>query len=202
MNEYWFYTLSAIPQTLAAMIALAATFVIYKLSLLETRINEFRAKMTRYSLLLTSSRQGEIHQVEELTHTEYLLWLQEGFNALKENDSNLGLGFGMYERFKTEMERVIREEYRSGFEAEPKRIYDLLKQRINFLNKTLEARNQSFLLLRLSIISVAFVIIVALFFLPNISFFHGSLCWVLVIVGMSVLSILQTVWTVFKVARI
>jgi len=52
MTEYsiWWYTLSAVAQTMAAITALFAVFSVYKLQVINKEINDFRGRVARYAL--------------------------------------------------------------------------------------------------------------------------------------------------------
>ena len=63
-TNYWYYTLSAIPQTLGAIIALSATFVVFKLNFISEKIKDSRTDLRRFILLLTSYQHKEIHDIE------------------------------------------------------------------------------------------------------------------------------------------
>lgn len=201
MNEYWYYTLSAIPQTLAAMIALAAAFAVYKLNLLETRIQEARTDMRRFILLLTSYKKGEIHQIEPLSNTEFLEWYEQAFNHLKSDDQYLGYSEEMYRKFELEMQRVIQEEWRSFFTANNERIYGYLMMKKMLFRQMLSNKEKSLYMLLCSLLLVSTVIIMSLIALPNYDFFSGSFQLVFLIVMTAVLSVIVTarsVWTIAK----
>lgn len=125
-SNFWFYSLSAIPQTLAAMITLAATFVVFKLNFIQEKIRDIRKDLRRFILLLTSYEKKEIHHIEPLSDEDFLNLYDESLKSIKPNEKNLGLNAGVYERLRAEMSRIIYEDWKSGFSADENRVYGYL----------------------------------------------------------------------------
>src|SRR3989339_108620 len=104
MDNYWYYTLSAIPQTLAAMIALTATFIVFKLNFLSQQIYKNRSDLARFILLLSSFQGKEIHDIEPLSDKDFIQLYEEGLAKIHNEKEKLGLDAGIYDRLVAEMQ--------------------------------------------------------------------------------------------------
>jgi hypothetical protein len=109
MGNIWFYTLSTIPQTLAAVIALFAIFVVYKVTQIDQVIRiEFLPKIKR---LLTLINNMKLSDRRRTNFSDYeILDLIIAFDKLDSNDVYLGLGKELYEKIKEEWKIIIRED--------------------------------------------------------------------------------------------
>lgn len=205
-NNYWYYTLSAIPQTLAAMIALAATFVVFKLSIISERIKEARKDLRRFILLATSNLdkklyQTEIHEIEPLSNNKFLELYETGLDNLKSDAEFLGLDKGMFEKYGKEMFRIINKEWHSFYTAKDFRIFGYLVMKKEVFKSLLLLRRKSVALLTLSLTLVASTIIASLIALPAFGYFVGSILLVDIIVFCAVLSIVITAYSVWIIAN-
>lgn len=202
MDNYWYYTLSAIPQTLAAIIALAATFVVFKLNFLSEQIRKSRNDLSRFILLLTSFKHKEIHDIEPLSDRSFVRLYEEGLTNINNDQNNLGLDPGIYKRLEKEMERIINDEWRSNFRARPNRIYGYLEMKKDILKNFLDAKRRSILLLLGSLSLTTIVIVVSLFMLPNYNFFCNPYLVLTIIMIASLVSVTLTAYSVWKIAII
>lgn len=208
-SNYWYYTLSAIPQTLAAMIALAAMFVVFKLDVISKKITEGRIDLRRFILLVTSLLDKnvdstEIHEIEPLNHKDFLKLYEKGLINLMPKDDFLGLKEDIYNKYKKEMERIIEKEWHSYYPADPDRIFGYLSMKKEFFKRLLLDRIRILFLLKVSLTMVTLTIIISLIVLPNYDYFCGSQCVVGFIVFLSALSILITsvsVWIITKIGE-
>jgi len=202
MDNYWYYTLSAIPQTLATMIALTATFVVFKLNFLSEQIQKSRNDLARFILVLTSYKKREIQDIEPLSHEEFIELYEEGLKNIKSDESDLGLEHGIYLRLMAEMQRIIKEEWRSRFKARRFRIDAYLKMKRDFFNSLLSIKKTSLRLLSSSLLLTTFMIVVSLFVLPNYGLFYKPYLIVVIIMLGSLFSVCLTAYSVWKIAKL
>lgn len=206
MENYWFYTLSAIPQTLAAMIALAAMFVVFRLDVISKKIDESRIELRRFILLVTSrldkeKNQTEIHEIEPLSHDNFLKLYEKGLNSLVPNNEFLGLEREVYRKYGDEMWRIINQEWRSYYSVDKDRIFGYLTMKKEVFERLLLIKRKSLFLLITSLAISAITISASLCVLPNYAYLNGSWSIVYTIVILAVLSIVITsfsVWTIVK----
>ncbi|MDP3997646.1 MAG: hypothetical protein Q8P73_04070 [bacterium] len=203
-NNYWYYTLSAVPQTLAAMIALAATFSVFKLDHVSRRIDDVRLDLRRFILLATSKfdKDNEIHEIERLNHREFLALYEKGLETLNSKDDYLGLGQQMFGKYAAEMKRIIQSEWHSFYSPKPFRIMGYLEMKRDIFKNLLSARNESLSALLRSLSLTVFVIVVSLIVLPNFNFFSGSLVVIYAVVVGAVISLAVTAVSVWKISQI
>ncbi len=202
-SNFWYYTLSAIPQTLAAIIALAATFAVVSLGSVSKKIRVSRKDLRRFILLLTSRldiTEKEIHTIEPLSDKNFLKIFKKGLETLKK-EPTLGLDETNFKKFKTEMHRIIEEEWKSFYGADNTRIYGYLEMKKNLLEELLYKRKQIFQFMALSLILVTLVIIGSLIILPQYNYFNGSRMIVLLTIKFASLAIIITGISVWKIAN-
>ena len=199
-TNYWYYTLSAIPQTLGAIIALSATFVVFKLNFISEKIKDSRTDLRRFILLLTSYQHKEIHDIEPLKDEEFLKLYEEGLNNIKASEDNLGLDVGIYHRLQAELKRIIEEDWKSGFSPRKERIVGYLTMKRDTFKSFLAVRKMSLRLLGWSLVSTTLVIAISLVALPH---YNNIGCPVLVVralMGASIFSIILTSYSVWRIA--
>jgi hypothetical protein len=204
-TNYWYYTLSAVPQTLAATIALAATFSVVKLDQLSKKIYDARVDLRRFMLLITSEVEGvekEIHDIEPLQDKAFLALYERCFNTLKPRDNSLGVSNGIYVRLQREMSRIIKLEWHSGYPARSFRIYGFLKMKKDLFKLMLLARSESMRLMLLSLVFAVSNIVISLLVLPNYNYFNGSIKIVYAVVFLAALSVIITAWSVWRISRV
>jgi hypothetical protein len=204
----WFYTLSAIPQTLAATIALAATFVVFKLNFIQQKIRDIRKDLRRFILLLTSYRSKEIHDIEPLSDEGFLKLYEESLRNIKPESVNFGLDQSIYKKLSKEMERIILEEWHSFFRAEDNRnnrIFGYLDIKKNIFENLLKKKENSLKSLGWSLFVATIVIIISLVSLPNyysLNYIGFNLDIVLaVILAGAAVSVILTSISVWQIAK-
>jgi len=203
MDNYWYYTLSAIPQTLAAMIALAATFVVFKLSFIFEQIRKNRSDLSRFILLLTSFMKKEIHDIEPLNDRDFIKLYEKGLANIKEDQDYFGLDKGIYEKLVSEMDRIIQsDEWRSLFKAKPFRIYGYLNMKKNILKRLVDARMVSLRWLFWSLLITILTMAASLSVLPIYDIFSNPPVVVTSILLASLISIFLTACSVWKIATV
>ncbi|HBT80580.1 MAG: hypothetical protein UW46_C0001G0123 [Candidatus Yanofskybacteria bacterium GW2011_GWF1_44_227] len=207
--EYWYYTLSAIPQTLATMIALVATFGAVNLNMLSSKITEIRKdpRIRRFILLGTSQldkeiHATEIHQIDALTNNDYLSLFQKCLDRLDPRSETLGLEGKIFEKYKAEMLEVIHSEWHSFYGPDPDRIYGYLSMKRDVLKMSVLDKKKIINNLGLSLSLAVLTIVISLLALPNYDYFCGSTLLVSSVVILAVLSVALTGWGVWIVANL
>lgn len=201
-NYFWFYTLSTIPQTLAAMIALAATFVVFKLNFITVKIQKSRKDLARFILLLTSYLHKEIHDIEPLSDKKFVELYEKALKNIKPDFPNLGLEIGIYVRMQNEMQRIIREDWKSRFPARQGRIVGYLKMQKKIFRSLLTERNTSLRLLGCSLIFTTLTIALSLFALPHFDIFKDPHFVVAFVLVLSLISVSLTGYSVWKISTV
>ncbi|MDQ5968854.1 MAG: hypothetical protein QG579_11 [Patescibacteria group bacterium] len=202
MEDYWYYTLSAIPQTLAAVIALAAAFTTLKLDYISKIIKETRIDLRRFILLTTSKLDiKEIHTIEPLSDKEFLKVFKEGLSSLDEHNHQLGLTSDMFNKYSDEMFRIINKDWNSRYGPDDFRVFGYLKMKKEIFEKLIEQKDEIIYLMTSSLILVGFVITVSLIILPSYNCFNGSKLLVYGIVTGSVISIIVTILSILKIVK-
>lgn len=201
MDNYWYYTLSAIPQTLAAIIALSATFVVFKLNFLSEKIKDSRTDLRRSILLLTSSKQTEIHDIEPLNDDEFLKLYEEGLSIIKPTEEELGLDPGIHKRLRDELSRIITDDWKSAFPPRQARVVGYLTMKRDIFKDLLKIRKKSLRLLFWSLLISALVITTSLILLPNYNYIDYPISAIWIILVFTVLSIILTTLSVWIIAR-
>jgi len=200
MESYWYYTLSAIPQTLAAMVALSATFFVFRLNFISEEIKKNRKDLLRFTLLL-AAEQGEIDIIEQKTEEEFLEFYKEVLKKIKPDQPNLGLGENqIYEKLATEMQRIISEDWRSYFRAKPERVARYLHTKRKLLENLLSIKKMAKRLFGCTLLTTTFVVTVSLLALPNYDIIRYPRTIVYIILSCSLVSVILTAYSVWKIA--
>lgn len=201
MNDYWYYTLSAVPQTLAAMIALAATFFVFRLDFLSEEMRKNRKDLARF-LLLLAQEQGEIHNIETKSDEDFFIFYKEMLDKIKPDEDKFGLPPETYAKLEQEMQRIIHEDWKSFFLPRSFRIAKYLDMKKDNFEKLLSTKSTIHWLLGSSLLTVALTIIISLFALPNYDVFCNPRSIVgLVLIG-SLASVVLTTYSVWRIATV
>ncbi len=194
----WYYTLSAIPQTLAAMIALVATFVVYKLSRVSDRVEKERGLVK--SFLMHLHPEKEIHHIENMRGEELLIALQEGIAKLDPEEKDLG--FDAFKKLEALLKEIIESWHlRAGTSGQ--KVYDFLRQKENIFRNLVHARKYSLNLLVVCLFLTAIPTVASLLMLPNIVYFSANLLPItFALAGLASISILFTALSVWKIAKL
>ncbi len=160
-NNFWFYTLSAIPQTLGAVIALTATFVIFKLNQIESKTQiEYNEIKEWVMPLLPDIR---IHDLTKLDDGEMLEKLEEGIGKLDPRQSDLG--FTGYAKL-CELYKDVIKSHKRHFEPTGDRIYQYLLERKRMFTHLLDIRKKALRLLKKSLLLTVVPLAGSIVFLP------------------------------------
>lgn len=196
---FWYYTLSAIPQALAATIAVVATFVIYKVSRVSDRTEREKDSIKRFILVLNPEQ--EIHHIESMRGWDVLRALREGLEKL--DKSKEGLGFGGYAKLEKLFKEIVSDWQRS-FEVNEARIYEFLHQKADVLHRLVNTRKRSLRYLIVSLVIATIPSALAFLALPHIGFFYtvaNANLFVTILTILSSLSFVYTSFSVWKIAR-
>lgn len=200
MDNYWYYTLSAIPQTLAAMVALSATFFVFRLNFISEEIKKNRKDLLRFTLLL-AEEQGEIDIIERKTEEEFLEFYKQVLKKVKPDQPNLGLGENrIYEKLAAEMQRIISEDWRSYFRAKPERVAKYLYTKKELLENLLSIKKMAKRLFGYTLMITTFVVSASLLVLPNYNLIHYPRLIVYTILFFSLISVILTAYSVWWIA--
>jgi hypothetical protein len=196
-SNFWFYTLSAIPQTLGAVIALSATFVIFKLNHIESRTKKEYDEITEWIMPLHP--EIEIPDITKLDDSSILQKLREGMGKLNREESNLG--FDGYDKLRDLYGEVINS-YKRHFSPTEARIYDYLQEKNRILSSLLEVRRDALRRLKASLVLTVLPIVGSIIFLPLYQ--QVSYCRVVIVSALvifAVIGICYTAYSVWKIAR-
>lgn len=206
----WFYTLSAIPQTLGAIIGLTATFIIFKLNHIESRLQKEYGEIKEWIAALFSRL--EIYEITKLDDNEILLKLREGIGLLNRDEQELG--FGGYERLSNLHGNIMVSHIgMGGYCSTEKALYGYLLEKERIFNSLLEGKKIALNRLKKSLILTSVPTVCSIFFLP----FYGevscisifslplgavscSLAIVAIMILLAIAAVLYTAYSVWKIA--
>jgi len=200
-SNFWFYTLSTIPQTLAAIIALTATFVIFKLNHIESRTQKEYDEIKEWIMPLLPDI--EIHEITRLNDSAMLQKLKEGINKLNPEESNLG--FDGYDKLRDLYKNVIASHKRQ-FDPTEQRIHEYLLEKERILTSLLEVRNNALYRLKKSLFFTVPSIVGSIIFLPLYESLYGrvvscSIVILLLLIVLTIVAVVYTSYSVWKIAR-
>ncbi len=186
--NFWLYTLSAIPQTLAAMFALVIAVLVYRLSAADKTLERDIIKINPF--LFPIFKEIEIHEIEGMRSVEILAKLNEAIDKrLKEEDDNLGLSaidyINLHKLYKLKID-----EYHRFYEPDKKRIFHYIKHKrdkIDFHTKVKQINKRVFYWLS---IFTGLTIFVSLFFLRNYDLFPSCANFIInIILAMALINV-------------
>ncbi len=203
MDNYWYYTLSAIPQTLAAMIALSATFFVFRLDYISKEIKKSRNDLLRFTILLAPEPQGEIDIIERKTEEDFFEFYKQALERIKPDQSKLGLDNKIYIRLNAEMQRIITsDEWHSRFYSNSTRIANYLYAKRDILKRLIAVKKMMRNRLRWTLSITTLIIVASLSILPNRDVFcNPQLIVGMVLIG-SLASVILTTVNVWKIATV
>lgn len=198
-SNFWFYTLSTIPQTLGAVIALSATFVIFKLNHIESRIKKECDEIKEWIMPLLP--EIEIHEITKLDDSGISQKLKEGVKILNLKDSRLGIGDGRYNKLYDLYKGVILS-YKRKFEPTRERIYEYLREKDHILTSLLEVRKNALYHLEISLSLTVLPIVGSIVFLPLYNQITYRTLIVLVLIVLAIIGICYTAYSVWRIAHL
>ena len=197
-SEIWLFTLASIPQALAAMIALVATFVVYKLSRISDRVEKERGLVKAFLWHLHPEK--EIHHIDGMRGDELLIALQEGIAKLDPEEKDLG--FKSFKKLEELMKELI-EVWHLRVGTSGQKIYDFLRQKENIFRNLVRARRYSMRLLVACLVLIAIPTCLSLLALPNLEYFSANLFQIaFALSGFASISIIFTAYSVWKIAKL
>lgn len=197
-SNFWFYTLSAIPQTLGAIIALTATFIIFKLNHVEERTKKEYDEIKDW--VLTLMPEINLHEISKFDDYTMLNKLKDGIKRLDPARNRFGLEDARFNQLFTLYEHVMASHKKKAFNHEP--IYPYLEEKTRILTSLLEVRKNALNYLWISLgLSVA-TIVSSIIFLPLYQYFI-SCAYVIVgsIVLLAAAAIGFTAYSVWDIAQ-
>lgn len=168
---YWFYTLSAIPQALAAMIAVVATFAVYRLSYINQLITP-DLKFAHWFLLKIDP--GKYYQ--SFTNEKIPEIFEEEAAKLEKNKERLGLTVNQFTGIQDELSEIIKTYYGllgGYYTSNSERMREFIQQKAKGYKENNDSKKQLYNILKTSIKITAFPIIFSLIFLP----FYSIIPW-------------------------
>lgn len=198
-NNFWFYTLSAIPQTLGALIALAATFIIFKLNHIETRTKEEHSEITTW--LMPLFPEIEPDQLTKFDDSEILVKLREGINKLDRGKETLGVDGNTYNNLYDLYKELVIYFRKRRFEPTPQRIYDYLVEKERILSSLLTVRKNALKYLSRCLALTVIPIVGSILILPFRGQFSIFCAYVLVVI-MVLFAVAAVSYTAYCVKRI
>lgn len=195
----WYYTLSTIPQTLAAMITLAATFIIFKLTSIKNTIRE-DLKIAKWFLLaidaeyygsriMRMSKRAIAHDFSEQSEKMYCKMIKEGLERKE------------WSLLWNEFSDVIDGSHRS-FASHPEKIMLFLTEKAASLEKNVESGQHIFFYLIWSIFFTVLPIMFSLIFLPLYALLSGSFLILESAVVLALWGVGYTSYSVWKISPI
>lgn len=166
-SNSWFYTLSAIPQTLAAMFALVIAVFVFRTE----ELNKLIARDINDSkkFLLPIFDNLEIHEIEAMTGKEYLRKIEGAVeNILKKDSPNLGMDEGKYDRLRLLYKTKIAE-YERGYSPDENRIFKYLQVKKDSIKTHILSGNAIEICFFILIIITSLMIFLSLYYLPRFS---------------------------------
>jgi len=197
-SNFWFYTLSTIPQTLGAVIALSATFVIFKLNHIESRTKREYDEIKEWIMPLLP--EIEIHEITKLDDSGMLQKLKEGIKTLNLKDSKLGIGDDRYNKLCDLYKDVILS-YKRKFEPTGERIYEYLREKDRILTSLLEVRKNALHRLKISLSLTVLPIVGSIVFLPLYNQITYRTLIVLGLIALAIIGICYTAYSVWRIAH-
>jgi hypothetical protein len=200
-SSFWFYTLSAIPQTLAAIIALTATFVIFKLNHIGSRTQIEYDEIKEWVMPLLPDI--GIHDLTKLDDSEMLKKLEEGIGKLDEKKDKLG--FKGYDKLCALYQNVI-DSHKRHFNPTEERIYEYLLEKKRIYASLLKDRKKALHHLKKSLLLTVIPLVGSIILLPLYEPLHQLAIYrffiVLFLIIFAVIGIAYTAYSVSAVAAI
>lgn len=195
-TNFWFYTLSTIPQTLGAIIALTATFVIFRLNHIEARTQHEHKEIKLWILPLFPEK--EIDEISKLDDSAMLVRLKEGIKKLDLKKQHLG--FNKYNDLFDLSKEVI-SSFGRGFEPTEERIYNYILEKARILESLLVNRKNALRYLKSCLLITVVPIVASIVLLPlHTRVMSYDVYIVSVLVGLAGASVLYTVYCIWRIA--
>ena len=192
-GDFWLYTLSAIPQTLGAIVALTATFVIFKLDHIEERTKLEYDEIKDW--VLTILFELGIHEISRLDDYALLEKLRKSIEKLDPNSDRFGLEDARFNQLYAMYEHVLISHKRKMDNY--KNIYLYLQEKERVLSSLINVRRNALIRLRTSLFLTSAPIVLSLITL--LVFPLLASCGPVIIAALVILSISAVAYTVLSV---
>lgn len=192
-SDFWLYTLSAIPQTLGAIVALTATFVIFKLDHVEERTK--REYDETKDWVLTILFELKVHDITKLDDNAMLEKLNESIEKLDPDKDRFGLEDSRFNQLYSMYEHVLILHKRKIDNY--KNIYEYLLEKKRVLSSLIDVRRNALTRLRISLLFTSAPIVLSLIALSTFPLLAG--CGPIIVSALALFSIVAVVYTVFSV---
>lgn len=195
----WYYTLSAIPQTLAAMIALAATCIMFKLTYIKQTIREDLPIARWFLLKIDPNRyDSAIMKMSKRTIArEFSMCARNCYEKAIRGEMQKDKWHVLWEEFSD----IVDGSHRS-FASHPEKMIGFLVEKARLLEKNVISGQRAFAYLRRSIFFTTVPILFSLFFLPLHSIIAGSFFIVGCAVVLALWGVAYTSYSVWKISPI
>ena len=199
-NNVWFYSLSAIPQTLGTIIALTATFLIFKFNTYQQNRKDFLSQMIRFLVLLKRGISG--NDILALNDTEILDILNK-IKQLDPENKYLGVEKEHYNKFETEMHFQISKD-RGRSSVNKKLIYDFLLTQHEYFKLLVITKNKYIDALNDNLFPISVTISLSIIVLPMyeilLNYKYLMICIFIFTVIIALYSIINSAYTVYKIS--
>ena len=195
-SNFWYYTLSAIPQTLGAIIALSATFVVFKLNYFERSLD---AELRVAKWFLLKMHLYEKVDIEDVPKKEII----NEFKA-RIGPANMNLGLSQFAPYGNniwdEFSSIV-DQYNKFYTTSPERVLSFLKMTSKSLDSTFTNRENILGLLKTSLVISTIAIVFSLIFLPlfNLFVYHWPIVLIAIILALAgIIYSTISVWLISK----
>ena len=195
--EFWFFTLSSIPQTLGAMIVMAATFALFKLSFVKQSMAE-DIKIAKWFLLKADPEvfiENLIIMPKEVIASHF----KKAVRNLRVDAPWLGLGQNQWRAVQDEFPEII-DRWHKPFAASPERIITFLTHKALDLEKEIMTGQRIFRYLRYSIFFTIVPIIFSLAALPLYALVPDPYMVIGISVLLAIWGVVYMTYSIVKVA--
>lgn len=196
-SNSWFYSLSAIPQTLAAMIALTATFVVYKLSRIKDYISRHAEEVKIFlPHLVPEEKITDPGSIFEEKVAELL-----GRGLKKLDISKEDLGTTEFKHLKNAFDNILHLQH-IHLESTKENLFDYLNHKNQIITTLINKKNLANRALKNSLFFTAMPIALSLVLLPLYGILAGRPLILTLMIAASCFSIAYTAYTVWQISNL
>jgi hypothetical protein len=205
----WFYTLSAIPQTIASLIALSATFIIFKLNAIDSNINTDVYHIRIFLNVLNNNFEPYIGRKDL---REILNPLKEEIKKLDSEKESLGLDRIIFENLQSACRYIISGKIVDWYPLHEKNLYKFITYKYDSLKGGYMSKNIILDYLKKTLILSSISVVLCLLFLSQFEASTGfeviinNYCiarFILYFLAVfSIESIIYAVYSIFKISKI
>jgi len=201
-SNFWFYTLSAIPQTVASLIALSATFVVFKLNTIDSNIN---TDIYHIKIFLNVLNNNFEPYIRRKNIKEILQPLKKEIEKLDSKKKFLGLEEIVFNNLTSACRYIISGERVTWYPLSEQNLYKFVKYKYDSLldgdlskQKILDSLKKVLILSAISVTSCLFLLLNSQIFISK----NYSTTFIIYFLSIfSILSIIYTIYSIFKISR-